>query len=200
MQNVLGRYCFLSDAALGECNILRNSSVQVMGDHDHVEGFFGRIDRVGPRRSYGSWDDICLTAHFDDVRSMPATCAFAVKAVNGSALEGSDGIFDKPALVQRVSVDSNLYIHVIRDREAAVDGGRSRAPVLMKLQAACPGLDLLNETDCRACVALAQNAEIHGKGIGSLEHPLDMPGSGRAGRGSCPRSWPRATPHQCGKA
>src|SRR5262249_40849790 len=65
MQNVLGRYCFLSDTALGECNILRNSSVQVMGDHDHVERFFGRIDRVGPRRSCGSWEDICLTAHFD---------------------------------------------------------------------------------------------------------------------------------------
>src|SRR5215510_9499578 len=107
MQNVLGRYCFLSDAALGECNILRNTSVQVMGDHDHVQGFFGRIDRVGPRRSCGGWEDICLTAHFDDVRSVPAARAFAVIAVYGSALESSYGIFDKTTLVQRVSVDSN---------------------------------------------------------------------------------------------
>src|SRR5262245_28972584 len=199
MQNVLGRYCFLANAALGERNILRNASVQVMGDHDHVEGFFSCIHRVGSGRSCRSWEDICLTAHLHDVRSMSAACAFGVKTVNGSAFEGSDGIFDKAALVQRVSVDSDLHIHVIGDREAAVDGGRGRAPVLMKLQAACSGLDLLNETQWRACIALAKNTKIYGKGIGGLEHSVNMPGSWRTGRGSCPRSRPRAAPHYCGK-
>src|SRR5258708_28848191 len=70
----------------------------------------------------------------------------------------------------------------------------------MKLQAARPGLNLLNETGREACVAFAEKAEIHGKGIGSLEHPPNMPGSWRAGGCSRSRRRPRPTPHHCGEA
>src|SRR5215510_15039682 len=98
MQNILGRYCFLANAALGEGDIFRNPTVEVMGDHDHIEGLFGRIHCVRPCRSSRRGDDISLTAHFDDVRGMPATGSFGVKRVNGSALEGCDGMFDKTAL------------------------------------------------------------------------------------------------------
>ena len=62
------------------------------------------------------------------------------------------------ALVQRVGVDEDLHIHVIRDGEAAIDGDGGRTPVLMKLQAACPGLDLLYETRRQACLFPAQNS------------------------------------------
>jgi hypothetical protein len=109
-------------------------------------------------------EDIGLTADFDDVRSMPATGALGVKAVNGPALEGRNSAFDKTTLVQRVGVDGDLHVHVIRDREAAIDGSRRRTPIFVQLQAARPSLDLLNETCCRACVAFAENAEVHGKG------------------------------------
>src|SRR5262245_17313097 len=115
MQNVLCRYCFFADTALGKGDILRNTTIEVMSNHDHVEGFLGRIHCVRPRRSRRSWEDICLTAHFDDVRGMPATGTFGVKGVNGSALEGCDSILDKTALVQRVGMDGNLHVHVIRD-------------------------------------------------------------------------------------
>ncbi len=166
-----------------------------MSDHDHIEGLIGRIHRVGARRSCRSGKDICLPAHLDDVRGMPATGPFGVKGVDGSALEGCDSGFDKTALVQRVGVDGNLHIHVIGDREAAIDGGGSRTPVFMKLQAARPGLDLFNETRWRARIAFAQDAEIHGKGIGGLEHPPYMPGPWRAGRGSRPRCRPCSAAH-----
>src|SRR4029077_11132694 len=99
MQEVLCRNCFLADAALGEGKILRNPTIKVMSDHDHVERFVGRIHGVGSRRTCRSWKDIGLTAHFDDVRSMPATGAFGVKGVYRSALESCDRIFDKTALV-----------------------------------------------------------------------------------------------------
>src|SRR5258708_34809441 len=99
MQNVLGRYCFLADAVLCEGDVLRNTTVEVMGDHYHIEGLFERIHRVRPRRTCRGWDDICFTAHFDNVRGMPATGSFGVKAVNGSALESCDSIFDKAAFV-----------------------------------------------------------------------------------------------------
>src|SRR5262249_31156931 len=49
------------------------------------------------------------------------------------------------------------------------------------------GLDLLDETRRGACVALAEDAEVHGKGVRSLQHPLDVPRSRCAGRGRGPR-------------
>src|SRR5258706_10518583 len=181
MQNVLGRYRLLADAALGEGDILRDTTVEVMGDHDHIEGLFESIHCVRSRRTCRRWDDIRLTAHFYDVRGVPATGSFRVKRVNRSSFEGCDCVFDKTALVQRIGVDKNLHIHVICYREAAIDRGGRRTPVFMKLQAARPGLNLLNETGREACVAFAEKAEIHGKGIGSLDHPPNKPGSWRAG-------------------
>ena len=59
---------------------------------------------------------------------MPAASAFGVKCVNCSALEGRDRIFDKAAFVQCVGVDKNLNIHVVRDRQATVDGRRALFP------------------------------------------------------------------------
>jgi hypothetical protein len=32
-------------------------------------------------------------------------------------------------------------------------------------------------------IALAQKAQVHGKGVGRLQHALDVPGAGRAGGG-----------------
>src|SRR4029077_13369763 len=113
MQDVFGRYCFLADAALGEGDILRNTTVEVMSDHDHIERLIGRIHCVRTRRSCRSWKDICLTAHLDDVRGMPATGSFRVKRVDCSALESCDSAFDETALVQCVGMNSNLNIHVI---------------------------------------------------------------------------------------
>src|SRR5260221_5553129 len=131
---------------------------------------------------------------------MPAAGAFGMKGVNGSALEGRDCIFDKPALVQRVGVNGNLHIHLIRDREAAIDGGWGSAPVFMKLEPAGAGLDLLNETLGQGRITLAQEAEIHGESISSLEHALDMPRPRRAGRGIGSGCRPCATTHHGGEA
>ena len=89
---------------------------------------------------------------------------------------------------------------VIRDREAAIDGSGSCTPVFMKLQAAGACLDLFNEALCQARIAFTQEAEIHRKGIGSLEHPRNMPGSWSASRGSRSNRWPCPTAHHCGEA
>src|SRR5260370_18037686 len=114
-----------------------------MGDQNHIEGLFERIHCVGPRGACRRWDDICLTAHLNDVRGMPATGPFRVKRVNCSAFEGGNSIFDKTAFVQRVRVYKNLYIHVICNREAAINGHRRTTPIFMKLHTASSGLNLL---------------------------------------------------------
>src|SRR5258707_11076377 len=108
---------------------------------------------------------------------MPATGPFGVKAVDGSTLESCDSIFDKTTLVQRVGVDKDLHIHVIRDGETAIDSCGGRTPIFMKFQPARTGLDLFNETRRQACIAFAEKTTAHGKGIGSLKHPLNIPGS-----------------------
>ena len=67
--------------------------------------------------------------------------------------------------------------------EAAVDRRRRRAPVLVQFERAGAGLDLLDERRGLGRVALAGEAEVHGVGVGGLDHALDVPGAGRAGGG-----------------
>src|SRR3984893_6873182 len=164
MQNVFGRNGFLANPALGECEIFRNSRIEVMGDHHHIEGLVKRIYGVWSGWSCRRWNDVWFAADLNDVRGVSTACAFRVKRVNGSALEGGDRIFDEPTFVERVCVDKNLNIHVIRDRQAGVNGRECCAPILMKIEAAWAGLDLLNKTRCRTRVALSVEAEVHGEG------------------------------------
>src|SRR5512146_2300854 len=200
MQDVLSGNCLLANTAFGEGHILRNATVKVMGNHDHIESFLGGVHGVGSCRARGRWDNLALPAHSDDVRSVPAAGAFGVKAVNSSALEGGDCIFDKAALVQRVGVDKNLHVHVIRDGEAAIDCGGRRAPVFMKFQAARAGLNLLNQTRRKTGIALSEKAEIDWEGVGGLEHAPNVPRSWRTGGGSRTGRWPGSSAHHRGKA
>src|SRR5712664_3366800 len=172
----------------------------MVSHHHHVERLFGRIRGVGPGWSGRGRNDVRLTAHFDDVRSMPATSPFGVKGVNGSTLERGDGIFDKAAFVQCVGVDKNLDIHLIRDRKAAINRGGSCAEIIMKLQAARPSFDLLNQTRRGARIAFAEKAEIDWKGVRSLKHPLKMPGSWRARRSGGTGRGPGPAAHHCREA
>jgi hypothetical protein len=72
-----------------------------------------------------------------------AAGAFGVEGVDGAALEGGDGVLDEARLVQRVGVDHHLHVVVVGDAQAVVDRRRRRAPVLVQLQRAGAGLDLL---------------------------------------------------------
>src|ERR1700741_3527887 len=175
MQNVFGRNGLLPNPALCEGNVFSNSRIKVVGDHHHIEGLFKRIYSVWSRWSRRRWNDVWLAAHFDDVRCMPASRPFSVKRVNRPAFEGGDCIFDEAALVQRVGVNENLHIHVIRNRQATIDGERRCAPVLIKFQAPRSRLDLLNEARWRACVALTKKPKVHGKTICGFEHSSNVP-------------------------
>src|SRR6202011_4150652 len=112
--------------------------------------------------------------------------SLSVECVDGSALKGGDRVLHEAALVQRIRVDSDLHVHVVRDRETRINGSGRRPPVFRELEAACARLYLLNEPSRQTCIALAKKSEIHRKRIRSLEHPPDMPGTRCAGRGSRP--------------
>src|SRR5215472_14252455 len=108
-----------------------------MRDQHHVESLVKRIYSVGSRWTRRSRDDTWFATDLDNVRCMPATGPFRVKGVNGPSLEGSDCVFDETAFIERVSMNKNLHVHVIRNRQTTVNGGGCRTPVLMKLEAAC---------------------------------------------------------------
>ena len=80
-------------------------------------------------------------------------------------------------------MDRDLDVRLVGDGEAAVDGGRGRAPVLVQLEPAGTRRDLLAERLGQAGVALAEQADIDRAGLERLQHPADVPGPGRAGRG-----------------
>ena len=70
----------------------------------------------------------------------------------------------------------------------------------MQLQCAGAGLDLLDEGFRERGIALAGEAEVHGKGVGRAQHHLDVPGSRRTGRGVRSGRRPRAAAQHGGDA
>src|SRR5439155_21543780 len=71
----------------------------------------------------------------------------------------------------------------VGDRQAGVYGRGGAAPVLVELQPAGAGPDLLLQGARQAAVALAQEAEVDGQALGRLQHALEVPGARGAGGG-----------------
>ncbi len=67
--------------------------------------------------------------------------------------------------------------------QAVADGRGRGAPVFVQLEADGPGVDLLVQRIGQAGVALAQKAQVHGEGVGRLQHALHVERAGRAGGG-----------------
>src|SRR5882757_3591353 len=101
---------------------------------------------------------------------MTASGAFGVEGMDGAALERRNRILDEARFVQRVGVDRDLNVELVGDRQTCIDGSRRRAPILMKLETASPGLDLLDKRVGGRSVAFAKKTEIHRKCFSRLQH------------------------------
>ena len=137
MQDVFRRDRLLADAAFGKGDVFGDRRRQVMADHQHIKVFGQRVLRVGPRRVGRGRDDVRLAADLDDIRRMAAARPFGVEGMDRPALDRGDRIFHEAAFVQSVRVDHHLHVVFVGDRQAAVDGRRRRAPVLVQLQRTC---------------------------------------------------------------
>jgi hypothetical protein len=80
-------------------------------------------------------------------------------------------------------VDGDLRVGLVGHVQAVADGRGRGAPVFVQLEADGARVDLLVQRIGQAGVALAQKAQVHGEGIGRLQHALHVPGAGRAGGG-----------------
>ena len=183
MQNILGGDRLLADAAFGEGEILGDRRVEMMAHHQHVEMLVDRVPGEGPRRIGRRRQHVLEARDLDDVRRMAAAGAFGVEGVDGAALERLDRVLDEAGFVERVGVDHHLHVVIVGDRQAAIDRGRRRAPILVQLQRAGAGLDHLLERRRPRGIALAGEAEIDRKRVGGLDHARDVPRARRAGGG-----------------
>ena len=120
-----------------------------------------------------------------------------MERVDGAPLDRGDGVFDKPRFIQGVGMDADLHIHLIRDRQASVNGGGCCSPVFMQFEAASPSPHLLFQGLGGAGIALAEETQIHRQSFGGLKHPADVECAGGAGGGVGSGGWPGATAEHC---
>lgn len=200
VQDVLGRDGLGPDAGLGEGHVLGDVLGQVVADHQHVEVFVQGVPRVRAGRVGRRGQHVLVLDHLDDVRGVTPARTLGVVRVDGPALERRDRGLDEPGLVEGVGVDQALDVVLVAHAQARVDGGRGRAPILVQLQPARPGLAGLAECHGRTVVPLARDAVVHGEAVDRLEHLLHQSLAGRARRRVRPRRWPRAPSQEGGHA
>ena len=151
-----------------------------------------RVDGVGPRRIGRGRQHVGCAGDLDDVRRVAAAGALGVEGVDGAALERRDRVLDEARFVERVGVDRDLHVVFVGDRQAAVDRGRRRAPVLVQLQADGAGLDLLAQRLGLAALPLPRKPRFIGKASAACEHAV------RCARGRACRWWRRCrSPARC---
>src|SRR6202030_4845767 len=104
---------------------------------------------------------------------------------------------DKTRFVERVGVDRNRNVQLLRDAEAGVDRSRGRSPILVKFQSAGAALDHLDQRARVRSIAFAEEAEIYRQPFGCSQYPAQMPWARRAGRRRGAGSGARAAAEHC---
>jgi len=76
--------------------------------HQHVQVFVDGVDGERSCRVGAAGKDVGAAADTNDIRCMPAACSLAVVSMYRPAPESGHAVFDKPTLIERVSVDGDL--------------------------------------------------------------------------------------------
>jgi hypothetical protein len=180
VENVLGGDRLAPDPRFGKRDVFGNRRVEVMAHHQHVEVLVDRVDGVRARRVGRRRQHVRLAARPDDVGRMAAARALGVVRVDRAAADRVERRLDEAGFVQRVSMDRDLHVHLVGDLERGVDRRRRRAPVFVQLESDRARFHLLDERRDEARVALAEEAQVHRERFRRFEHPVHVPGAGRA--------------------
>ena len=111
---------------------------------------------------------------------MPPPRALCVIRVYRPTPDGPQGVVHVTALVERVGVDRDLYVVIVREIQARVYGRGGGAPILVELEPGRAGAERVDERARVARVALPGEAEIQGHVVRGAEHHLHRGGGGRA--------------------
>ena len=200
MQDVFGGDGFAADAAFGKGHIFGNFRIKVMADHQHVQMLVNRVDRKWTCRVGRAWQNVGFATQLDDIRRMATTGTLGMEGVNGAPLKRCASMFDKAAFIQRIGMNHDLNIKVIGNRKAGINRGWCRAPVFMKLKPTGACLDLFDQRPRKGRIALAKETDIHRNAVGGLQHPGNMPRTGRTGGGVRTRRRAGTTAQHAGHA
>ena len=132
-----------ANARLRKGHVLRDLGIEVMTHHEHVEMLIDRVHREGTRGIGGGGQHIGLATHPDDIRRMATSGALGMIGMDRASLERPQSVLHESRFVQRVGMNGHLHVQFVGDPEAAIDRGRSRSPVLVKLQSDRAREDLL---------------------------------------------------------
>ena len=134
VENIFGCNSFASNAALGKGDVFRDGFIKVMTHHQHIKVLFYRVFGKGACWVSRGRQDEFFAANLDDIWGVPAACAFGVKRMNCATFNGVDGFFDKATFVQGICVNHHLNVHLIRNRQTAINRGRSSAPIFVQFE------------------------------------------------------------------
>ena len=121
-----------------------------------------------------------LAADAHDVGRVPSPSTLRVVRVNGASPDGSNGVLQEPALIERVRVDGDSDVVQVSKRQARVDGARGRPPVLVKLHPDGTGPNNVVEPGGMRRVSLPGERKIKRHAISGLEHSCNLRRGGRA--------------------
>ena len=99
---------------------------------------------------------------------MATTSAFSVIHVDGTAIYRRQRVFHETTFIQRIGVKLDLEIELVCNRQAGIDNGRHRAPVLMYFQAKTPSIYLVVKGLGFRAIAATEKAEIYRPLLGGL--------------------------------
>ena len=198
MQHVFGGNGLFADAAFGKGQVFGNARIQMVADHEHIDVFVERVVRVRHGRVGGAGQKIRLPHHLQNVGCVPAAGPFGVEGAQRATFGGCDGVFYKAAFVQGVGVDGDLNVLLFGHIQAVANRCWGGAPVFVQLEADYACVNLLVQRIGQTRVAFAKKAQIHGEGIGRLQHAFDIPRARCASGGKRARGRPRAAAHHGG--
>src|SRR5690606_26994380 len=143
VEDVLGGDGLAADAGIGEGHVLGDIRVQVVAHHQHVEVFIHGVDGIGRGGVGGRGQHVGFAAGLGGTGAVAAAGTLGVVGVDGATLEGGQGVLHEAGFVEGVGVDRSLDVVLFRHRQAAVDGRRGGAPVLVEFHAHGAGFELL---------------------------------------------------------
>ena len=120
-------------------------AVQVVADHEHVEVLVEGVHGVRPGRVRAAGQHVRVPGDGDDVRRVTASGTLRVVRVDAPAGDRGQGVLDEAGLVEGVAVQRHGDPVLPGHRQRGVDRRRGRAPVLVQLEAARAGPQLLDQ-------------------------------------------------------
>mmetsp|Transcript_17477 Transcript_17477/g.48748 ORF Transcript_17477/g.48748 Transcript_17477/m.48748 type:complete len:417 (-) Transcript_17477:586-1836(-) len=171
-----------------------------MAVHEHVQVLVHCVLCEGAGGVGGAGYHIGVLADLDDVGGVAPTSSLTVIGMDCSALESCDGVLQAAALVQRVGVESDRNVLLLRQREAGVNCGGRGAPVLVELEPHRPCCNDVFQALGRCGVALPSEAKVHRNAVCCPEHHAHVGWGRGAGCGTGSRGRSGASAEQCSEA